>query len=104
MFFFIIVLKYFWSHSIFIVKIFFYLLQFQRHSLRKRNTDFSNDIRYKREKSVFFQGVFHPLKVRMGTYKKIRVTYFCLENNILFIKIREGQLDPFPCKLYIFLM
>jgi len=54
-----------------------------------------------KEKNHFFQGVFHPLKVRI---KKIRIAYFCLENNTLLIKIGEGQLSPFPCKLQIFLM
>ena len=65
---------------------------------------FSNDIRYKREKSFFFFFLFFffsrsvsPFK---SAYKKIRIAYFCLENNILLIKIGKGQLS----KLQIFLM
>jgi len=30
------------------------------------------------------------------------VIYFCLENNILLIKIEEEQMGPFPYKLQIF--
>jgi len=53
-------------------------------------------------KIIFFQGVFHPLKMRMGTYKKIRVAYFYLKNNILLIKIGEGV--PFFVSYRFFLM
>jgi hypothetical protein len=36
----------------------------------------------KRKNRFSFKGVFCPLKVRMGTYKKIRVPYFGLDYNI----------------------
>jgi len=39
--------------------------------------------------------VFYPLDTRMGTDKKIRVPYFCLENNTL--KAHQNRRRTLPC-------
>ena len=77
------------TRPFYFLKIFFYLLQFQRHSFRKRNTEkhFSNDIHYKKEKSFFSKEYFILSKCVWARIKKYvslifvwRITYCSLKS------------------------